>query len=63
VLEGNPLHSHVLDRLADVDTIIHGSVLTLDPQAHRIKILREEERYEKIEGRAVRRVVTATSRV
>ena len=52
----------LLEKLADAEVIIHGSLSALDPLAHRTKILRELERYEEIGGRSVRRIITAAFR-
>ncbi|MHA2143490.1 MAG: hypothetical protein ACXADD_18590 [Candidatus Thorarchaeota archaeon] len=48
----------ILQRLARVGTIIHGSVSALDPTHHQDRVLRNLERYEAVGGRVVVRVIT-----
>jgi hypothetical protein len=50
---------HVLESLAKVECIIHGSVSAIDPARHRDRVLKNLERYESVGGHAVGRVITA----
>jgi len=50
---------HILERLAGVECVIHGSVSAIDPAKHRARVLNNLERYGTVGGRAVRRVITA----
>ncbi len=49
----------VLERLARIDCVIHGSASAIDPAKHRDRVLDNLERYEVVGGHSVRRVITA----
>lgn len=51
--------TQILERLATVECIVHGSVSAIDPAKHRDRVLKNLERYESVGGHGVRRVITA----
>ena len=51
--------TQILERLARIDCVIHGSVSAIDPARHGYRVLDNLERYEDVGGHSVRRVITA----